>query len=241
MQRRPRRLSMPLSIGGLLAVTVVGISAHRCAIDGLQSHETAGTGENAALASRLPRRGPPSFRQEEVAVDRQPEGEPQPTRRPTSAPGLSKLLERHQAIAEKALRLGSERIQFDAMLSDSGNLTVARDRLVQVPPAQLDETEEEERMKTVHFLTNALRFEANPARSKAVEAVRDVVLSTNYRATIDDRVRRSVVGDKIELFIALASHAPADAQALEWEARLSENQALLEYAAKLAWPERRTE
>lgn len=167
-------------------------------------------------------------------------------RAPAEAPAQTRrafvaVLERHRKLAEKAVPLGKERAELNELLSDPSNLSSARERLLQIPPVPLDRRDEQERMEVVRFVEDALRYQANPARSRAMEVAREVILSSNHREIADEDVRRSIVADKVELFLAMLLHAPEDATALEAEAKRSANAKIVEYAAGLGREETRHE
>jgi len=146
---------------------------------------------------------------------------------------LRALLDRHRSFADKALPLAAQRAELDALLSDPENIALVRARLLAAAPATFSPREEGERLAVVRFFTDALRMPDNPAHAVLVSAIDDVVLSGNHRTTSDERVRRSVVGDKIELFVSLSTYAATDAHELEARAPASANAAIVDYAVRL--------
>jgi len=151
-----------------------------------------------------------------------------------AAEQLKLLLSRHHTLAEKALPLGDERAELEALLASHDNLELVRARLLAAPRTPLDMHDQDERLQAVAFLRDALRFKANPSRTETISVVSEVILAGNHRAVRERDVRRSSVADKIDLFQALAAYAPSAAHELEHSGATRENHKLLEYAAQLA-------
>jgi hypothetical protein len=147
---------------------------------------------------------------------------------------LSRLIELHQPLAQKAVLLGEERLALNKLLSDPTNIATARSRLLEPPPKTLNQQDQDERLAVVRFLTDAVRYKENPAIDNATRAIHDVVLATNHRQTEDVAAKKSVAGDKVKLFLAMSSFAPEAAKQLLAEGEKSENGKLIEYARTMA-------
>lgn len=75
-------------------------------------------------------------------------------------------------------------------------------------------TETMERQKYVKFFIQSVMWAENPIRSKVIEAIKNVILSKNINETDSDDQRKSIAGDKIELYLALHKADPESAESL---------------------------
>jgi hypothetical protein len=147
---------------------------------------------------------------------------------------LSQLLARHQPLAKKAVLLGEEKLELNQLLSEPANIDLALDRLLEAAPNSLSQKEQDERIATVRFLTDALRYKNNPASDKVVSACRDIILSGNHRGSESLQVKKSMAGDKVKLYLAMSNFAPDAAKKLLADGEQSSNNKLLDYAKRVA-------
>ena len=87
-----------------------------------------------------------------------------------------------------------------------------------------------ERMYRAELLGRAVAWEDNPQRDAVLLAMERVVLADNIDAGQPLEVRRSLAGDKVELYMALLHEAPEEAAAIAARARGTWMERLLDHA-----------
>lgn len=128
----------------------------------------------------------------------------------------------------KALSLRLSSVSFtDDLIKEGKNPTTIFKFMQKIPFS----TETMERQKYVKFFIQSVMWAENPIRSKVVEAMKHVILSNNINETDSEDQRKSIAGDKIELYLGLHKADPEAAERL-----LSESEGLtwkvLNYAHK---------
>lgn len=140
-------------------------------------------------------------------------------------------LRKFHDLRKKALRTAAEQQDYLAMISNAKLIDDARKDLLAAASADdLDQGEEIERIQHIEFLNSALAWEDNPSRSKALEAVTQVVMA-DIPAETSKPVAGSVLGDKFDLFQLLMVSDPDQAKALLAQARGTASEKIL----LLAW------
>ncbi len=98
-------------------------------------------------------------------------------------------------------------------LIDHENIDEAAQALVRVQ-GRFSQAEERGRLDAVDFLVNSLTHPENPDRNYVLGAISEVILSENLFQTQDLRYRKSLAGDKVELYQVLTSTDPSVAREL---------------------------
>lgn len=147
------------------------------------------------------------------------------------------VFEQHPDIAEfarldsKVLKSTDDLSSFRRMLSDRQMILAARDDLLADGPV-LSEVEQRKRMYRVEYLGAALRWKDNPERAMAIEAVSDAIFARNLDPESSPEMRKSLAGDKIELFWALMEHEPSEAEDVQYRSKGTEFERLINYARR---------
>jgi hypothetical protein len=120
----------------------------------------------------------------------------------------------YRVLSAKALHDAGELTQVRALLS---NLGLIRQAYVDL----LDTNSQDEiRFERLDYFEKAIAWAENPAREEIIDALRKILLNDNFLKLDDFEQRKSVVGDKIEIYSILKQFAPA---ALQEVAELSKD------------------
>jgi len=149
-----------------------------------------------------------------------------------------RMLEGHPDVAEfraiehKVLRSTAEKKQRQEMLSDITRIRHARDRLLATREGPLTREDELERLYRVEYLAATIEDPHNPALSEAFAAIKDVILAESNVDGIPLDLRRSLAGDRMELYMALLHDAPDQAAAIAAQAKGTALEPLIRYAGQ---------
>lgn len=121
------------------------------------------------------------------------------------------------------------RAEYEALLMDESVLLAASRALSEVP-SDFDQRDQIERMEEVSLLGEALRWEDNPSRGLAMDAVVSAIQANNLSATQPLELQRSLAGDKWELYYMLLVTDPALAADVMKSAEGTPIYPVLEYA-----------
>jgi hypothetical protein len=134
-------------------------------------------------------------------------------------------------LRRKALRTAAEQQEYLAMISDAKRIDEARDDLLAaVQQRDVEQVEEVRRLQHIQYLNSALAWSENPARTRALGAVTDVINQDVPHGTAKPVVG-SVLGDKFDLFQLLVVTDREHARALLDQAQGTTRATVLQ----LAW------
>lgn len=150
--------------------------------------------------------------------------------RPTPA-----FLTRYEALDKKVLKSDAELTEVRRMLSSRPNLEAARAYLGGIE-TEVSLHQTIKRIEVVDFLIEAERWDANPSRGAAVQAMRDFILDRQDLSELTEKSQRALYGDKIELYNALRAADPAVADAIKSEAIGSSLEKLIDFAERHSEP-----
>lgn len=202
----------------------------------VKSEDSRGDGSLAKLSSPPNREVLPGLKLDQAQQQDPDQGQDkQPSLIRVARP---RMLEAHPDVAEfraiehKVLRSTAEQQQRRVMLADSARIRHARDRLLATREGPLTREDELERLYRVEYLAAAIEDPQNRALPEVFNAIKDVILADNISDGIPLELRRSLSGDKMELYMALLHDAPDQAAAIAAEAQGTPLEALIRYAAQ---------
>ncbi len=120
----------------------------------------------------------------------------------------------YRGLSGKVLYTVDEQIRVRALLSSPELIRQAYLDLLD------SKSQEDIRFERLDYFEKAVAWAENPARKKIVDLLKQVLLSEHLFEIDDLRERKSIVGDKIEIYAMLKQFAPAT---LEEIAKLSKN------------------
>lgn len=129
----------------------------------------------------------------------------------------------------KVMLSGKERDEANSALADRKQIDGARAVLLQDESA-LNERTEQARFEAVDFLAAGMLSEDNPSRDYVLSAVAEVLSSDNVFRTNDMEQRKSLAGDKAELFDVLLQVEPSRAMELFEKSRGTQNFGIFRFA-----------
>jgi len=136
-----------------------------------------------------------------------------------------KVLEANKDLADykffeqKVLRTQAETQVFQSMLTSAERLSRAFQSLASPGETEFSKEAELARMYQVDYLEQALRWKENPTQEKVLEVAERIILADNLSPGLPIELRRSLAGDKLELFKVLQEIAPDRAQSIVERAR----------------------
>lgn len=143
-------------------------------------------------------------------------------------PGFSKF----QSIDRKALPSAEDIKSLKKMLSSAKLLKLSGEFLNDTSYLdKLDDNQERRRMLRINFLGKALHWENNPARDDVIEIFKEVILNeSSIRKNMDLDLKKSLAGDKVELFWILKKYEPDAIENIMIEAHGKPTMKILKYA-----------
>jgi hypothetical protein len=126
----------------------------------------------------------------------------------------------------KALRSSAEEEEFKSLLSSEENINASLDLLKNV--TQFSEGQERQRMYAISFLARALRVVDAPTRRETIAKIRQLILSP---FPSDNSLKRSLAGDKVELFGVVYRQDKQAAEEILASARETSVYGIVQYAA----------
>jgi hypothetical protein len=112
-------------------------------------------------------------------------------------------VERVLKLKRKILRSEAEAREFQSLLSSPKLLGDAVETLMGRGGDLSTRENETERMKSVDVLTQMVQWQGNPLRVQALEKIRSLLTEPVSKLSSDPKVRHSLSGDRIELFVLL--------------------------------------
>lgn len=121
-------------------------------------------------------------------------------------------------LSHKPIRTSEEEQQWEEILSSPESLKRAEERILQVNASLPLETDQRERMNAVLILMRALEWKKNPGNNRVIEVVRKLINDESVDQIKSIEVKRSLVADRIELFVTLKETFPEEAERIERQA-----------------------
>lgn len=120
-------------------------------------------------------------------------------------------------LRRKALRTKDEQRRYHEMLQDRTRIAQAKLDLLEPDPTPSEE-EELNRIYQVNYLASALAWEQNPERAYIVDSIREILFSPITSEPTPEQ-RKSLLGDRMELFQYLTVTDPKEASAIRDEVK----------------------
>ncbi|MGI0117492.1 hypothetical protein [Zooshikella sp. RANM57] len=140
-------------------------------------------------------------------------------------------------LMDKPLVSEEERVKLQVLMNDYALLNTSREILFRtIKSNELDLVRERERLDAVLYLTTILVGKYNSSQQElASELVIDVLNNRTYQDTLSTDLKKSLVGDKVELGLALAVFHPERWNQYKENYNLGEkHQKLVHYIDELA-------
>ncbi len=118
------------------------------------------------------------------------------------------------ALDEKVLKSEADQKEYQNLLSDPQWIRANEEALLRRDGTKTLAQEQSERIDHVNFLVKALHWSENPGLGEAIASVERVITEAKPDSSWPDSVRRSWVGDRVELYMALKHRFPERAQQL---------------------------
>ena len=129
----------------------------------------------------------------------------------------------------KVILSEEERRKQNEQLSDRRFMAAAASTLKN-PVTQFERRDELRRMKAVTYLAVAAHWTENPEREAIFSTIDEAIAQENIATVANERQKKSVAGDKIELFEILLRESPERAAKVEDRARGTWLSPILHYA-----------
>jgi len=108
---------------------------------------------------------------------------------------------------EKVLLSQAETNEKEAILKDLDLMQDQIALLLDTSKTTLENLESQQaiRMDAIHLLTRAMDWESNPKSGEIKQMVGDFILTENIKGLTNEKIRKSFIADKVELFANLKS------------------------------------
>lgn len=130
-------------------------------------------------------------------------------------------LKRFVELRAKVVRTDDEAREYGKLLQDPQRIHAAKEDLTRISENDLDESRQLQRIFQINFLDSALSWKANPARPEVLDAVKDAIRTNPIDSWMTDELKKSLVGDKMELVMILRGTFPEEADAIRQDLRRS--------------------
>lgn len=229
--------ALALLLGGLCAGgTYLSMRGTHAPVKQSARSETSGPAKHPAQVE-LPRGFVPSLSSDGVALS------PMPVRASDSGQPRSphdelrdRVMRAHPDIAQfrhlqrKVLLRPEEKETLREIYQDEEILAAAKHDLLAENEKTFSEERQFQRLYRVEYLGMGLEWQDNPRREKLLGTVKELISTKNLTPDQDQELRRSLAGDKVELFMILLHNDRAQAEQLLADARGTDIEKLLEYA-----------
>ena len=139
-------------------------------------------------------------------------------------------LAQFRLLQRKVLLKPEERESLQAIYRDPELLAAAKRALLAEGETVFSEDRQFQRLYRVEYVGMALEWQENPARDAVLREAKELILAKNIHNDQELELRRSLAGDKVELFMILLHNDRAGAEALLEQAKGTDLQKLLQYA-----------
>lgn len=117
-------------------------------------------------------------------------------------------------LSQRVLKTSDQEKEFKVLLCSDSLINGATHVLISFTKEVFSEGQEEIRMAAVDFLRESLTWTKNPKRTQVISAIEAVLKIGVETLEVDQRTKKSFVGDKVELFSALQQLAPINAESI---------------------------
>jgi hypothetical protein len=195
--------------------------------------------ESSSLGTVLPRHLSPQLSSAPVLLSSTPQQQSpfQPSAGQTPLDAMrDRVMTSHPDLAQfrflqrKVLLSPEEKETLRAIYKDPEMLEAAKLDLLAEGEKTLSEDRQFQRLYRVEYLGMALEWTDNPNRTSVLDSIKELILAKNIHRDQELELRRSLAGDKVEMFMILLNSERAMAEALLEEVRGSELEKLLSYA-----------
>lgn len=133
-------------------------------------------------------------------------------------------------LQRKVLRKGDEQTSLQSLFKNREVIDAAKADLLATGERTFSEDAQFRRLYQVEFLGSALEWKDNPERSALLNDVEELLRADNLNPEMELELRRSLSGDKVELFMILLHSDRARAESMLQGLHGSRLGALLEHA-----------
>lgn len=163
------------------------------------------------------------------AFDRKPEISPKPAApknreslsvspssaiEPITAPPERATLRQFLSLREKALRSETEKSALQGLYENREFIQSTKELLKSNDASFFTREREKERFASITFLKSALSGTHDESRERVISAVEEIIETENIAPDLALEIKRSLAGDKIELFQILRRASQTRAEAL---------------------------
>lgn len=140
-----------------------------------------------------------------------------------------KLAKEFKQLQPKVLLSKEDKEHLSEFYSDKARIDAAKTALL-VDEKALNRESEKIRMKAIDYLTHAIGWDKNPQHDYVVSAVSSVLNADNIVGQSDMDYKKSLAGDKVELYEVMLKSDPAAAADLLEKSRGTVNYNIMTYA-----------
>lgn len=133
-------------------------------------------------------------------------------------------------LQRKVLLKREERELLREIYQDPELLKAAKRDLLAEGEKSFSEDRQFQRLYRVEYLGMSLDWNDNPSRQSFLNVIKELIVAKNISDAQELELRRSLAGDKVELFMILLHYDRAQAEALLTDAQGTDLMKLLEYA-----------
>ncbi|WNZ64070.1 hypothetical protein QEG98_10525 [Myxococcus sp. MxC21-1] len=133
-------------------------------------------------------------------------------------------------LQRKVLRKGDEQASLQSLFKDREVIDAAKADLLATGERTFSADAQFRRLYQVEFLGSALEWKDNPERPALLNDLEELLRADNLNPDMELELRRSLSGDKVELFMILLHNDRARAESMLQDLHGSRLGALLEHA-----------
>lgn len=131
------------------------------------------------------------------------------------ARSVTEAAARLRDLSQKVIRGPADEAEWESLLASPESLDRAELRIVgsrgDIPLAQ----DQKERMDAVLVFTHALQWKRNPAHAQVIERVKRLILDRQLAGVQSMDIKRSLVADRMEMYVVLRENFPEDADRVD--------------------------
>lgn len=137
---------------------------------------------------------------------------------------------RYRELTSKVLLREEEKAALKKSLSRREALQFAELKLIDLRSNEYSAVAEEERMDALEFFAEAFKLPENPLRRELEETAEKILSYRRTTAGMSYALKKSLVGDQVELFRLLLHFAPESAERVLEDSRGTANEKIYRYA-----------
>ena len=135
------------------------------------------------------------------------------------------------AIKQKALLNRQDKIQLEELLSSEALFDKCLEKLSSIDSIY-DEYQEKDRIMAIKFISQAMKWKENPLRDDLLKKISKFLTGNPTPKKADLKTKKSVAGDRVELFLSLYDQDSSIAFELIEENKGSKSEQLFQYALR---------